>query len=55
MRIQRNLTQEQLAEKINVSRPLITQVERGTKGLSVSTCKDIAKALNCTIEEIIND
>ncbi len=54
-RLQQGLRQEDLASMVGVTKSMIGQVERGTKSLSVSTCKDIARALNCTIEEIIND
>jgi transcriptional regulator with XRE-family HTH domain len=50
----KNLTQEQLAEKVGVHRTLITQVERGTKGLSIPTGQAIAKVLDCTLNDLIN-
>ncbi len=55
IRLARGLTQFELARKVNVSRPLITQIERGTKIPSILLSQDIAKALNCTIEDLIRE
>lgn len=45
------LTQEQLADKVGVTRPMITQIERGTKNVTLALAKEIAAALNCDIRE----
>jgi len=55
IRLARGLTQFELARKVNVSRPLITQIERGTRIPSILLSQDIAKALNCTIEDLIRE
>ncbi len=55
IRLAKGLTQFELARKVNVSRPLITQIERGTRIPSILLSQDIAKALNCTIEDLIRE
>ena len=52
LREERNLTQKQLAEKLNISQAMIAQIERGTKGLSMALGKEIADYFNCSIEEL---
>ena len=52
-RKQTKLTQKQLAEIVGVSGGMIAQIERGTKTLSLQLGKEIARALNVDILEII--
>ncbi len=52
IRLVRNLTQDELAEKVKVSQAMIAQLERGTKSLSVPLGKEIAKVLNCSLEDL---
>lgn len=52
LREKNGLTQEQLAEKLCVTRPFITQIERGTKTPSLPLGKAIADIFNCSIEEL---
>lgn len=48
------LTQAQLAAMVGGIHPtMITQIERGTKGVSIQTGIAIAKALDCDIIELI--
>ena len=51
-RIDCDLTQEQLAEKIGVSRQTIGLIEAGNYNPSISLCIDICKALNKTLDEL---
>lgn len=41
------MTQEELADKIGVSPPSISQLERGIQGFTDSTLKTLADALEC--------
>lgn len=52
LREQNNMTQEALADKVRVARPMITQIERGTKIPSMLLAISIADALDCTIGEL---
>ncbi len=48
-----NLTQEFLAEKINISAHYLYEIERGSKCASLSTLADIASALNTSTDYLI--
>lgn len=54
-RLAKNLTQEELAKVVGVSGPMITQLERGTKTPNLLLGKDIAKALNCSLEDLLDN
>lgn len=47
------LTQIQLADKVGVSDPMISQIERGTKAASVPLAISIAEALDCTLNDLV--
>lgn len=46
IRKSRNMTQEQLAEKADISVPYMTQIELGQKQPTLETVESIAQALN---------
>ena len=50
LRKRENLTQEELAEKIDVSAPLITSIERQVKKLSLRNAMLIAKEFNVSLD-----
>lgn len=50
LRKRENLTQEELAEKIDVSAPLITSIERQVKKLSLRNAMLIAKQFNVSLD-----
>ena len=49
-----NLTQEDLAKKVNVRRETIVFLEKNKYNPSLRLAYDIAKAFNCTIEEVFS-
>lgn len=52
-RVEQNLTQEELAEKANVSRYLISRIENGDDvNITKNTMLSIAKALNSNVSDI---
>ena len=53
IRVSAGLTQLQLAKKVGVSKPMICQIERGTKIPTVILAKEIADALNVNINELL--
>ena len=53
-RVKRNLTQEQVAEMANVSRPTIGSIERGEQSPSFDTMEAIATAFGITVQELCN-
>ena len=55
LREQRNMTQEQLAEAVNLSTNHISVIERGVKTPKLDTFVDIANALGVSADEILVD
>lgn len=54
-RLKLNLTQENLAEKINVSTSYIGQIERGERSLSLDTLVNICNVLGVTVDYLLKD
>lgn len=48
----KGFTQDQLAKKAKISRPLLSNIERGYASPSLQAAYRIAKALDSTIDEI---
>jgi len=46
-------TQPQLAELLGVSKSFITQLEKGTKSISLRNAELIAKICNCKIDDLV--
>lgn len=53
-RLALDMTQKELAEKVNVDQSMICQIERGTKAPSLPLSVEIAAALKCRIEDLIS-
>lgn len=51
-RIESDLSQEQLAEKVGVARQTIGLIESGNYNPSIKLCIEICKALNKTLDEL---
>ena len=51
-RVECDLTQEQLAEKVGVARQTIGLIEAGNYNPSISLCIEICKDLNKTLDEL---
>ena len=49
VRLERRMTQEQLAKGVGVTTSMITQIERGTKHATMELGKEIADVLGCNI------
>ena len=49
-----NLTQEQIAEKIDAERSYITALEGGNKSPSIYFLYELAKALNVSLKELMD-
>ena len=54
LRAQQNLSQEELAKRVGVSQPSIAQFEAGTKVPRLHVTIKLAKALNVTIDDLVN-
>lgn len=51
-RIECDLTQEQLAEQVGVTRQTIGLIEAGNYNPSINLCIDICKALNKSLDDL---
>lgn len=51
-RTEKNLTQEQLAEKVGVTRQTIGLIEKGKYNPSICLCIKIAKVLDRTLDDL---
>lgn len=49
----KHLTQQQLAEMVDISVPFMGHIERGTRKLSVETLLKLLQALDCSADEIL--
>ncbi|MHB8053662.1 MAG: helix-turn-helix domain-containing protein [Candidatus Aminicenantales bacterium] len=52
-RLFRGLSQEQLAEKADLSTQVISKIERGVENVAIDNLIAIAKALDFTLEELV--
>ena len=53
LRLRRNLTQEQLAERAGISTSFLGHIERGSRKLSLDSFCRIARALDCTANDLL--
>jgi transcriptional regulator with XRE-family HTH domain len=53
LRLERNLTQDALAQIVATSKPFISDMERGVKVPSLTMIVRLAKALNCRVCDLI--
>jgi putative transcriptional regulator len=51
-RVEANLTQQQLAEKVGVTRQTISLIEKGKYNPTLRLCLDICYAVNKTLDEV---
>lgn len=54
-RIKLHLTQEKLAEAVNISTAYVGQIERGERSLTLDKLISIAKHLNVTVDYLLSD
>lgn len=54
LRLKKQLTQEQLSEKVDVIRPFISALENGTKQPSLAMIFRLAKALDVTPGKLLD-
>lgn len=54
-RKQRNLTQKQLADQIEISRSYLSDIENGNKNPSIKTVKKLADSLGLSVTDLFND
>lgn len=54
IRKERGMSQVELAGKVHITQSMLCQIERGTKAPSLPLSTEIADALNCTLNDIVN-
>ena len=52
MREDQKMTQAELAGKLNISQPMLCQIERGTKTLSMQLGMELANVLHCKLDDL---
>lgn len=55
IRESKGISQSELAENAGISQPALCQIERGTKNPSLQIGAEIARLLECTVEELLTD
>ncbi|MCI8589711.1 MAG: helix-turn-helix transcriptional regulator [Clostridiales bacterium] len=53
IREQKNMTQAYVAENAGISQAMLCQIERGTKNPSLQIGAEIARLLECPLEELL--
>ncbi|PKM43723.1 MAG: transcriptional regulator [Gammaproteobacteria bacterium HGW-Gammaproteobacteria-1] len=48
-----DLTQEQFARKLGISRPTLTRLENGAQNTTIKTLDQIAKSLKCDVGDLL--
>ena len=55
LRLRRGLTQEELADRCELSKGFISQAERNLTSPSIATLTDVLEGLGCTLQEFFSD
>lgn len=55
IRIENGLSQKQLADMVGITQPTYSNIENGKRNPTIKTLKRIAKALGCSIDDLIED
>lgn len=55
VRIEKGMTQKELAKAVNVGQPMVAQIERGTKQLTLMLCEQIAEALGINVVTLVGE
>lgn len=53
VRLSRNFTQEELANQINVTKQMISQIESGIKLPSLNIAIETANVFDCSLDELV--
>jgi transcriptional regulator with XRE-family HTH domain len=51
----REESQQTLADRVRVKQPFIVQIEAGPKGVSLDVLQRLARALQCTMAELLGE
>ena len=54
-RVMKDMSQQELAEAVGVSRQTISAIEKGDYNPTINLCKSICKILDKTLDELFGD
>lgn len=54
LRVRAGLTQQELADKLGVTRSIVTRYELGSKTPPLATVTALAAIFDCTVDELVN-
>ena len=54
-RLEKDMTQAELADRLGIKRQRLSNYEVGIREPNIDTLKALAKALECTVDELIED
>lgn len=54
-RVEKGMTQTELAGIVQVDQSMICQIERGTKVPTILLANEIARALGCTVDDFLSN
>lgn len=49
------MTQEKLADTVGINQSMVAQIERGTKSVTLRLAADMAKVLQCDVNDFLNE
>ncbi len=49
------MTQEKLADTVGINRSMVAQIERGTKSVTLRLAADMAKVLQCDVNDFLSE
>ena len=52
-RLEKDMTQEELASRLGIKRQRLSNYEIGSREPNIETLKALAKALECTVDELL--
>lgn len=55
IRLEKDISQEQLAQQVGISQSMLCQIERGTKTVTLPLSVEIAAALRCDLDCLVKD
>lgn len=55
LRLSKNMSQADLAKAVSVTQPMIAQIERGTKSLTMELGREISEVLEVPIDALLED
>lgn len=53
IRTERGISQKALAEAVGISQPMMNQIERGTKSVTLLLGAEIVKVLQCDLNDLV--